>query len=152
MDLRRLGLGEFGQGREGGVVTPNHLLLRPGQSANAPLHAARTAAPALSCSALGTRHPLCEAAVGLQHVVGAAVPGEPVPVPGERQRVQLPAVQSLQQQQQQQQHALLQPDQVRWVEISGRCGVEVKPKSETCQLKWRVRLPPEIIYSFIVIK
>lgn len=82
------------------------------------LRAAHTAAPALSRSALRTRHPLCEAAHGLQHVVGAALPGEPVSVPGERQRVQLAAVQPLRRRRQQ--HALLQQDQVRWAPPSNQ--------------------------------
>lgn len=74
--------------------------------------AAAAAAAALSCSALRARDPLCEAAVCLQHVVGAAVPREPVPVPGERQCVQLAAIQPLEQQ-----HALLQQNQVRWAKL-----------------------------------
>lgn len=110
------------RGERGGWSPPNHLLVPLSCECThccvfacvCTVHSAQTAAAALSCSAFRTRHPLREAALGLQHVVGAAVPGEPVPVPGERQCVQLAAIQSLQQRQ----HALLQQDQVRWAEPS----------------------------------
>ena len=47
----------------------------------------------VSPSALGPRYPLREAAVGLEHLVRAALPGDAVPAPAERLPVQLPALQ-----------------------------------------------------------
>lgn len=73
-----------------------------------------TAVCVLSPSAIRAWDPLREAALRLQYVFGAAVPGEHVPVSGKRQSVQLAAVQPLQQQ-----HALLQQDQVRWDSAGG---------------------------------
>ena len=63
-------------------------------------------------SAVRTWYPLREAALRLQHVLCATVPGEHVPTSGEWQSVQLATVQPLQQQQ----HTFLQQDQVRWAE------------------------------------